>query len=338
MVLSTHQQEELRFTEDVPSELSRHHIPGSKVRALRNGSGQLLLQELDSGACKLYYAAFRIEKRTVLKIQDDGPFLSLYIALQGDKHLEMEGLGAVHLREGQFNMLYSPGYSLTSPMEAGREYISISLRYDLAALEEMRSYFPKVGAFLEKIKKGESTLLLEDHGWVTREIQDTIFKIVHASKEQSEYPVYFDLLVRTLLFHLLLQSVQRQPRSTYSHYEISGIHEAREMISRNLKYHYRIPEIAQKVGMNEFKLKNGFREVFGDGLYEYLLGERMRAARNMLHEAGRNIKEIAGLTGYKSVNSFIKAFKRTFNQTPGEFRNLDKGSRTQGGQEFQGSL
>jgi AraC family transcriptional activator of pyochelin receptor len=327
MVLSTNQQEELRFSADVPAELSRHHIPTSKVMALRNGCGQLMLQELESPVCKLYYAAMRIEKKTVLKIRDEGPFLSLYIALQGDKHLEMEGLGTVHLKEGQYNLMYSPKYALSSSMEAGREYISISLRYYIEALEEMCCYFPKVVTLVGKVKKGEATLLLDDHGWVTREIQDTVFKIVHASKEQSTYPVYFNLLVKTLLFHLLLQSVQQQPRSTYSHYEISGIHEAREMISRNIKYHYRIREIAQKVGINEFKLKNGFREVYGDGLYEYLLGERMRAARTMLHDAGRNIKEIAGLTGYKSVNSFIKAFKRRFNRTPGEFRNLERNSR-----------
>jgi AraC family transcriptional regulator, transcriptional activator of the genes for pyochelin and ferripyochelin receptors len=338
MVLSTNQHEELRFTGEVPSELSRHHIPGSKISALRNGHGQLMLQEVDSPSCKLYYSAFRIEKKTVLNIRDDGPFMSVYIALQNEKHLEIEGLGAISLREGQYNLFYAPKYAVSSAHEPGREYISISLRYAMDALEEMSDYFPKVDRFIEKVNKGEPAMLLEDHAWVTREIQDTIFRIVHCSKEQSCYPIFFDLLVKTLLFHLLLQSVQKQPRSVYNHYEISGIHEAREMISRNLKYHYRIPEIAQKVGMNEFKLKNGFREVFGDGLYEYLLGERMRAARNMLHEAGRNIKEIAGLMGYKSVNSFIKAFKRTFNQTPGEFRNLERGSGIQDEQELQGFL
>lgn len=326
MVLSTNQQDHLLLTAEVPAELSRHYIPGSTVTALRNGHGQLMLQELNSSVCQLYYATFRMEKKTVFKIRDDGPLLSLYVALQNDRHLDMEGLGSIHFKEGQFNLLYSPDYALSSPLEAGREYIGISLRYRMEVLEEMRCYFPKVGVLIEKLRRGEPAMLLEDHGWVTREIQDTIHRIVHGPKEQPSYPVYFELLVKTLLFHLLLQSVQRQPRSPYSHYEINGIHEAREMISRNLKYHYRIPEIAQKVGLNEFKLKNGFREVYGDGLYEYLLTERMRQARDLLHDAGRNIKEIAGMMGYKSVNSFIKAFKRKFNQTPGEFRSLGRGA------------
>lgn len=327
MRVSTNQNDELSLTGEIPHALSKHQIPGSKVRASTNGFGQLLIQELDSPAGRMYYTIHRIEKKVTLKIHEDEPVLTMYVCLQNDRHMQTEGLGAMHLKEGQYNLFYSPGHTVTMNLEPGREYIGVSLRYTMPVLEEMCPYFPKMAAFLERVRDGGPAQLLEENCYVTREIQDTVFKIINAPKEAQPYNVYFDLLLRTLLFHLLLQSVQRQPRSGYSHYEISGIHEAREMISRNLKYHYRIPEIAQKVGINEFKLKNGFREVFGDGLYEYLLTERMREARNLLHEAGKNIKEIAAMTGYKSVNSFIKAFKRKFNQTPGEFRSQEKEAR-----------
>jgi len=46
----------------------------------------------------------------------------------------------------------------------------------------------------------------------------------------------------------------------------------------------------------------------------------MQTARQLLNESGRSIKEIASLTGYRSVNSFIKAFKKMFGVTPGDFR------------------
>ena len=92
------------------------------------------------------------------------------------------------------------------------------------------------------------------------------------------------------------------------------------MIRKNIRYHFVIREIAQKVGMNEFKLKNGFRELFGNGVYEYLRSERMQVARQLLGESDRSIKEIASMTGYRSVNSFIKAFKKMYGVTPGDFR------------------
>jgi len=61
-------------------------------------------------------------------------------------------------------------------------------------------------------------------------------------------------------------------------------------------------------------------ELFGNGVYEYLRTERMLEARQLLSDRNRNVKEVAALTGYKSVNSFIKAFKKKYGETPGEYR------------------
>ncbi|WP_431213603.1 helix-turn-helix domain-containing protein [Puia sp. P3] len=310
----------LPFSTEIPTELRSHFIPGSMVQAASNGYGKLLLQELPSAAGPIYYHAYHINRKTVFRMQDEGPFFSACIALQHESRLEVERHGAVLLREGQYNIIYSPVFDFTSSHEGGREYISIRLQYSLPILEEWAPYFPILQCFLEKVRAGRFAMLSEDNSFLTREIQDMIYRLIHHSRERAFNPLYFDLLARTLLFHLLRQSAQQQPRSPYSNQEINGIHEAREMICKNIRYHYKIGEIAQKVGMNEFKLKNGFRQTYGDGLYEYLVSERMLAARNLLADPNRNIKEIAALTGYKTVNSFIKVFKRRFNKTPGEFR------------------
>jgi len=144
--------------------------------------------------------------------------------------------------------------------------------------------------------------------------------MLHIPLEDPVQRKHFTLLVNTLLFHLLYQAVQQQPASNYNYYEVDSIQAARDMIRKNIRYHFVIREIAQKVGMNEFKLKNGFRELFGNGVYEYLRSERMQVARSLLADSGRSIKEIASMTGYRSVNSFIKAFKKMYGVTPGDFR------------------
>jgi len=318
------QHDEFHFNGQVPVELARYRIPGSAVAAIANGYGQFLIQQMESPAGRAFYSAYRISRRAVFSIRDDGPFFCLFVALQNERRLDVDGLGHVHLKEGQFNLLFSPSYEVVSVHDAGREYVTLELWYTLESLEEWAPYFPNMGKLLSRVQSGEPGMLLEEHGWLTREIQDTIYRLLHSSEMTPSYPVYTSLLVKTLLFHLLLQSVQRQPRSSFTHYEIDGIHEARDIICKNIRYHYPIREIAQRVGLNEFKLKNGFRAIYGDGLYEYLLAERMLEARNLLRDPSKNVKEIASLTGYKSVNSFIKAFKRKFRLTPGEFRNREE--------------
>jgi AraC-like DNA-binding protein len=307
-------------SQDYSPGLNRYPVPGSHPSVFQDTAGQIFLQELDSPSCQVKHTVFQMSKKLDIRIQDKVPLLQICIALQNDQQLEIEGLGAVHIREGQFNLMYVPVYDQQIKLEVGKEYICLNLNYQSFALQEMAPYFEGLANFLDKVRSGRPAILQPEHSWVTREIQDTIYRMLHCPVDIPSYPVFFDLLMKTLLFLLLLQSIQQQPPSTFSHYEVDGIYAARDIIRKNIRYHFIISEIAQRVGMNEAKLKIGFREIFGNGVYEYLQTERMMEARHLLFEQGRSIKEIAALTGYKSVNSFIKAFKKKYRLTPGEFR------------------
>jgi AraC family transcriptional regulator, transcriptional activator of the genes for pyochelin and ferripyochelin receptors len=320
MVFSFNEHEKFKSTREIPAELIRYLLPGSQASAISNEYLKLLLQEFYSAHCKVFYAVYLVDKKTSFRLRGDGPLFFFCLALQHDRYLEIAGLGKVLIKEGQFNMIYAPLLDLVSAHEDGREYITLNLQYDLNVLQEWAPYFPKLAAFLEKVQAGKPAALLSPPEWLTKEIQDIIYRIMHTPSDTASWQPYFDLLLKTLLFHLLNQSVQRLPASIYTHYEIDGIQAARIMIKKNIRYHFVIREISQKVGMNEFKLKNGFRELFGNGVYEYLRTERMLEARHLLSNGGKNVKEVAALTGYKSVNSFIKAFKKKYGQTPGDYR------------------
>lgn len=319
MVFSLNQKE-YTLSRDIPAELTRYQVPGGNASAIANDHLQLIFQELAAGRSQVFYSVLLVDKKCSFRIRDESPYLRAYFSLQHDRSLEIAGLGKMIIKEGQFNLIYSPTIDVVNHLEGVREYITLGVHYDLSLLEEWAQYFPQLAVFLEQVKAGVPALLLARPEWITRQMQDVTYKLLHISLEDGASQKYFTLLANTLLFHLLHQAVQQQPASNYSHYEMGGIQAAREMIRKNIRYHFVIREIAQKVGMNEFKLKNGFRELFGNGLYEYLRSERMQAARELLGEPGRSIKEIASLTGYRSVNSFIKAFKKMYGVTPGDFR------------------
>jgi len=319
MVFSFNQQD-YSLSRDIPAELTRYQLPGSDASTLANEHLKLLIQEISAGDSKVFYSVYLVNKKATVRVRDDTIYLRAYLSLQHDRPMEIAGLGKMLIKEGQFNLIYSPQFELVDQFDGVREYVTLGIQYDMAVLEEWAPYFPQLAAFLENVKNGQPASLLPRPEWVTKEMQDIIYRLLHVSLEDPTTQKYFTLLVNTLLFHLLYQAVQQQPASNYNHYEIDSIQAARDMIRKNIRYHFVIREIAQKVGMNEFKLKNGFRELFGNGVYEYLRSERMQTARQLLNESGRSIKEIASLTGYRSVNSFIKAFKKMFGVTPGDFR------------------
>lgn len=108
-------------------------------------------------------------------------------------------------------------------------------------------------------------------------------------------------------------------------YDLECIWTAKEMLVKNLQRHIIISDLALEVGLNEHKLKYGFKQVFGMGVYTYLVHARMQKARTLLEETDKSIKEIASLTGYKRTSSFIRSFKKEFSKSPAMWRKVNTG-------------
>ncbi len=72
--------------------------------------------------------------------------------------------------------------------------------------------------------------------------------------------------------------------------------------------------------LTEFKLKKGFRQLFGMSMSDRRFQHRMNRALQLLKQTDKPEKEIAFLTGYRGLPSFISAFKKHFGVTPGQWR------------------
>ena len=103
-------------------------------------------------------------------------------------------------------------------------------------------------------------------------------------------------------------------------YDIECINKAKDYIDANFKRHHPISEIAAYAGMSQTRLKKGFKEIFGKGLYEYLHEGAMLKAQSVLENTHKTIKEISRTLGYKYSNNFCIAFKRRFGKSPRKWR------------------
>ena len=102
--------------------------------------------------------------------------------------------------------------------------------------------------------------------------------------------------------------------------DIDKMHEARRILLQNIVNPPTIYELSRKVGMNDFKLKNGFKEVFNQTVYGCLFEYKMSLAYQLLLESNKTISEIGYECGYDYASHFSTAFKRRFGLTPSIFR------------------
>lgn len=98
--------------------------------------------------------------------------------------------------------------------------------------------------------------------------------------------------------------------------DIDRIHQAKEFIIHNFKNPPSLLELSRQVKLNDFKLKQGFRQVFGTTVFGYLHDYRMQQAYMLLTKEKMKVKEAAQAVGYASSSSFNSAFKKKFGVNP----------------------
>jgi AraC-like DNA-binding protein len=108
-----------------------------------------------------------------------------------------------------------------------------------------------------------------------------------------------------------------EPLVCKSTYDQDCIHYARKYLLQHADNPPSLAELAKIVGLNEFKLKKGFKEIYQHTVFGYLNDYRLEKARQLLLHKTQSIKEIADNLGYSSVQYFTRAFKKKFGVPPG---------------------
>ncbi|HBR97328.1 MAG TPA: hypothetical protein DD979_08110 [Gammaproteobacteria bacterium] len=134
--------------------------------------------------------------------------------------------------------------------------------------------------------------------------------------------LYFESLAGELLVTSLesLCGEQTTAPARLSERDRELIFLARKLLLQDMQNPPTIASLAKQVGLNEDKLKRGFRSEFNTTVFKTLTDYRMRQAAEMVKRRDLSISEIAHETGYGCVSKFILAFKKTYGTTPGTMR------------------
>ena len=98
------------------------------------------------------------------------------------------------------------------------------------------------------------------------------------------------------------------------------IQQAHTILAENFDKHITIPKLARQAGINEAKLKEGFRELYGQSIHTYLQQLRLQKAQQLLLTTNMSVTDITYDIGYSHVTHFTSLFKKETGLTPTEWR------------------
>jgi AraC family transcriptional regulator, transcriptional activator of the genes for pyochelin and ferripyochelin receptors len=177
--------------------------------------------------------------------------------------------------------------------------------------------------FAKRIKKGKAQSLSQEHLIMDAAMQQCISAITNYQGSDDVKSMYMHARVLDLLC-LLQENYLRaqQPRIVYAktEYDKERIIFARDYLLTHMNAPPTLIQLAAIAGINEFKLKHGFKEMFNQTVFGYLADVRLEMARRALREKQKTITQIAFELGYSSMQNFSAAFKKKFGIAPGSVK------------------
>ena len=102
--------------------------------------------------------------------------------------------------------------------------------------------------------------------------------------------------------------------------EDDAVELAKKYIAKSLNKNISRKSVAEQVHLNEEYFSRLFRQQTGLTFKDYVLTEKMNAAKKLLRNSKLSISIIASKVGYDNFSHFSKMFKKLTNQTPQEYR------------------
>lgn len=101
--------------------------------------------------------------------------------------------------------------------------------------------------------------------------------------------------------------------------DIDRIYYASDILRQRLDSPPSLLELSRIAGVNDCKLKQGFRQIFGTTVFGYLIQHRMEKACQLLKQR-QSIVKVAAAVGYTSSTTFSRTFRRQVGVSPREYQ------------------
>ncbi|AFY49090.1 DNA-binding domain-containing protein, AraC-type [Nostoc sp. PCC 7524] len=157
-------------------------------------------------------------------------------------------------------------------------------------------------------------------GITTPEMQIALQQILNCPFQGIMKRLYLEAKAIELMTHQFSQFTKSvsnsDDKSLVKTDDVERIYQAKDILINNFKNPPSLLEIARQVKLNDCKLKQGFRQIFGTTVFGYLHDYRMQQAYMLLNTGCMKVQEVAKAVGYASPSSFNSAFKKKFGVNP----------------------
>lgn len=156
-------------------------------------------------------------------------------------------------------------------------------------------------------------------GKTTPTMNQVLQQILHCPYQGATQQLYLEskaLELLALQFACLEADASAPCQHILNAADLERVKHARDILVDRLCNPPSLMELARLCELNDFKLKQGFRQLFGTTVFGYLYNYRMQYAQDLLRNDYLSVATVSAKVGYCNPAAFSTAFRRKFAISP----------------------
>lgn len=247
-------------------------------------------------------------------------FIQFHFNIKGKgKFIFNQGTYALDLREEKSLLLYNPQKELPLHLELAPKSWAISVLISIKKFHTLFSSDAEKIPFLSDDNLEKKYYGEEDISPSMAIVLNQIFNYNQNSSLKNLYLKGKCFELMSLYFNQNEDANAENCPFLIDEENVLKIKKAKEIVISRLAEPPGLQELADEVGLSLKKLKVGFKQIYGDTVFNFLFDYKMEVARKMLDSGSYNVNEVGLKVGYSTSSHFIAAFKKKYGVTPKKY-------------------
>ncbi|MFV0539626.1 MAG: helix-turn-helix transcriptional regulator [Aestuariibaculum sp.] len=289
------------------------------MEAKNTAKGSFNETEVEDGFLVLVY---QNEQHLVQSIERyiDSDYIQFHFCLKGSsKFIFNEGRYSLNIIEENSLLLYNPQRDLPIHLEVEPNSWMLSI---LISIKKFHGLFSQEADYISFLNADNKDKKYYKDGIISPSMAIVLSQLINFNLNTSIKNLYF----KGKAYELLSLYFNRNEDANAEHCpflvdetNVIKIRKAKDIIISRMAEPPTLQELSEEIGLSLKKLKEGFKQIYGDSVFSFLFDYKMEVARKLLESGENNVNEVGLRVGYSTASHFISAFKKKYGTTPKKY-------------------
>lgn len=247
-------------------------------------------------------------------------FIQFHFCVKGTANFSFnEDAYTLPLREENGLLLYNPQRDLPLKLSVSSHSWVLSL---LLPITKFHSLFSSEASYISFLSEDNKNRKYYKDSHISPSMSIVLNQLINYNLHPSIKPLYFKAKAYELLslyFNRPAEVDIEQCPFLIDEENVVKIKKAKQIIIAKMADPPTLQELADEIQLPINRLKEGFKQIYGDSVFSFLFDYKMEVARQLLATGSYNVNEVGLKVGYSTASHFIAAFKKKYGTTPKKF-------------------